>query len=206
VSSADAIAVYEANAAQMAPRYDALRNEDWYAPVRHLIPTVPCRLVDIGTATGRDARWFADMGHKVTAVEPAAAFLDAARTTDDRIDWLQDGLPDLPRLRARGERFDHLNLSAVWHHLSPDERGRGAAALAELAAPGATLVIALRHGPLPEGMPVYPVTAEDTAELFRHAGFAEVLRASAGSMQPTNRAAGVTWTWLVLRADRGKTP
>ena len=203
MNSAAAIAVYEANAPQLATRYDAISCEDWYAPVRALIPSSPCRLADIGTGTGRDARWFADMGHRVTAVEPAGAFFDAARQTDARIDWMQDALPDLPHLLARGEQFDHLNLSAVWHHLSAVERMRAAPVLARLAAPGAMLVMALRHGPLPSGMPVHPVDVTETTALLQAAGFDEVLRSGAESIQDANRAAGVTWTWLALRAGRG---
>ena len=140
------------------------------------------------------------MGHRVTAVEPAAAFLSVARGTDDRVVWMQDALPDLARLRRQGDRFDHLNVVAVWHHLAPPERSSAVAALTAVAEPGAALVISLRHGPLPAGMPAHPVSADQTATLFRDAGFAEVLRVDAPSLQETNRAAGVTWTWLVLRA------
>ncbi len=197
--SAAAILRYSENAATLADRYEAIPNEAYYAPVRHLIPVRPCRIVDIGTATGRDARWFAEMGHSVTAVEPVAAFLDAARKTDDRVVWLEDALPDLANLRVRAEVYDYINVAAVWQHLDLQERLRAADTLARLAALGGLLVMALRHGPTPPGMPVYPIDPDDTADLFRRTGFTEVFRAKAQSIQAPNRAAGVTWTWLALR-------
>ncbi|WP_068116220.1 class I SAM-dependent methyltransferase [Tropicimonas marinistellae] len=201
--SAAAIALYEDRADMLAARYDAVPNERFYAPVRHLIPMRPSRVADIGTATGRDARWFADMGHSVVAVDPVAGFLDRARRSDTRIDWVRDALPDLPRLVERGETFDFINLSGVWQHLDPEECARAAPVLRRIAAPSALLNLALRIGPSPQGLPVFPIDPNATAGLFTQAGFEEVLRAEVESTQEANRAAGVRWTWLVLRAKEG---
>lgn len=201
--SSAAIAHYTTHADALRDRYDTLPTEEYYAPVRHLIPAAPCRTVDIGTATGRDARWFADMGHDVTAVDPVAAFLEAARKSDDRITWLIDALPDLPELSARGQAFDLVNLSAVWHHLAPDEFDRATRTLGRLTAPGGLLLMALRHGPTPPGLPVHAIDVDDTASGFARVGLAEVFRCPAESIQKVNRDAGVSWTWLALRAARG---
>ncbi len=198
--SAAAIAVYEEKAAHLAARYDAIPNETLYAPVLHLIPSRPCRVADIGTATGRDARWFADMGHTVTAVEPVAGFLDQARSTDARVNWFQDALPDLPRLMARGDAFDFINVMGVWQHLDPGERARAAPVLRRLAVPGGHLCLALRIGPLPPGLPVHEIDPSETAGLFAEAGFEEIFCVASQSIQAENRAAGVHWVWLVLRA------
>ncbi len=201
--SSAAIAHYTAHAEALRERYDTLPTEDHYAPVRHLIPAAPCRTADIGTATGRDARWFADMGHDVTAVDPVAAFLEPARKSDDRIIWLIDALPDLSKLSARGQVFDLVNLSAVWHHLAPEERDRAAETLGRLTAPGGLLVMALRHGPTPPGLPLHAIDVDATADRFSRVGLAEVFRCPAPSIQKVNSDGGVTWTWLVLRAAKG---
>jgi len=198
--SAAAIAIYEDRAAQLAARYDAIPNETLYAPVNHLIPTQSCRLADIGASTGRDARWFADMGHLVTAVEPATGFFETASQTDSRVDWLCDALPELPRLLDRGSTFDFINIMGVWQHLDNEERVRAAPVLGRLAAPGGLLCLALRIGPLPPGMPVHAIDPSATSELFASAGFGEIFRASSQSIQAQNRAAGVHWVWLMLRA------
>lgn len=204
LGSAAAIAHYTTHAEALRNRYDTLPTEDFYAPVRHLIPKAPCRTVDIGTATGRDARWFADMGHEVTAIDPVAAFLEPAARSDTRVTWAIDALPDLPLLSARGQVFDFVNLSAVWHHLAPDERDRAAATLARLTAPDGLLLLALRHGPTPPGLPLHAIDIDATAKSFNRLGLTEVFRCPAQSIQKVNRDAGVTWTWLALRKEVSK--
>jgi SAM-dependent methyltransferase len=203
LGSSAAIAHYTAHADALRDRYDSLPTDDFYAPVRHLIPPAPCRTADIGTATGRDARWFADIGHEVTAVDPVAGFLEPARKSDNRVTWLIDALPDLPVLSARGQVFDLVNVSAVWHHLAPEERDRATETLARLTAPGGLLLMALRHGPTPSGLPLHAIDVDATATRFNAVGLAEVFRCPAQSIQKVNRDAGVTWTWLALRATKG---
>jgi SAM-dependent methyltransferase len=202
-NSAEAIAGYAARAEALAARYDAISTEVWYAPVRHLIPARPSHVIDIGAGTGRDAVWLADRGHLVTAVEPVAAFVEAARRRDPRIGWIVDALPALPRVIAQNRQFDLITLSAVWQHLDEAERKAAAPVLGHLAAPGATLVLALRHGPASEGRPVNPIDVAATEALFATQGFSTIFRREVASIQPQNLAAGVRWTWLALRADKG---
>jgi SAM-dependent methyltransferase len=196
--SAAAIAGYAARAEALTARYNAISTDAWYAPVRHLIPTRPSRVIDIGAGTGRDAIWLADMGHHVTAVEPVAAFVEAARRRDTRIGWIVDALPTLPQVIAENRRFDLITLSAVWQHLDEAERKAAGPVLRFLAAPGATLILALRHGPASEGRPVNPIDVAATEALFATQGFSTVFRRDVASIQPQNLAAGVTWTWLAL--------
>ena len=51
----------------------------------------PKSILDIGCGTGQLSNAFADLGHTVTAVDPAAAMLDIARQrpNGDRITWVQ---------------------------------------------------------------------------------------------------------------------
>ncbi|MBL9074777.1 class I SAM-dependent methyltransferase [Tabrizicola sp.] len=200
MTSATAIAGYTTHAPQLVARYDAIPNEIWYAPVRHLLPTNPARVIDVGAGTGRDARWLAAMGHKVTAVEPVPAFV-AAGQAQGGARWITDALPDLPHALALDERFDLILLSAVWQHLDAGERQAAAPVLRRLAATGATLLMALRHGPASTDRPVWPIDVDATAQLLAQAGFRETFRASAPSIQPANLAAGVRWTWLALAAQ-----
>ena len=60
--------------------------------------------------------------------------------------WSDDALPGLDGLRARGERYDLIMLTAVWMHLDEDERVAGMASLAGLLAPGGQILMTLRHG------------------------------------------------------------
>ena len=200
MTSATAIAGYTTHAAQLVARYDAIPNELWYAPVRHLLPATPARIIDIGAGTGRDARWLATMGHDVTAVEPVPAFA-AAGQAQGSARWITDALPDLPHTLALNEKFDLILLSAVWQHLDAGERQAAAPVLRCLAATGAALLMALRHGPASTDRPVWPIDVDATARLLARSGFRETFRTSAPSIQPANLAAGVRWTWLALAAQ-----
>lgn len=57
----------------------------------------------------------------------------------------------------------------------------------------------LRHGPAPANRRIFDVTAEETIELALRNGLKEILYAQTESVQPTNREAGVMWTWLAFR-------
>src|SRR5204863_3062756 len=128
----------------------------------HLIPAEPSGVLDIGSGTGRDAAWFAAMGHRVVTVEPADAMRLPAMALhpSPRIEWLDDSLPELALLRARGERFDLVMLTAVWMHLDEAERIRAMPNVAALAKAGAAVAMTIRHGPVPPGRRLFAVSAE----------------------------------------------
>jgi hypothetical protein len=63
---------YAAEAEALVAQYESLSFADVRRPVRHLFPTAPCGVVDIGAGTGRDAAGFTALGHRVVAVEPTA--------------------------------------------------------------------------------------------------------------------------------------
>ena len=92
-------------------------------------------------------------------------------------------------------------LSAVWMHLDEAERGIGMPRLASLLAPRGVMVLSLRHGPVPVGRRMFPVSGDETIDLARQHGPRAVLNVQTESLQPLNRAAGVTWTRLAFRHD-----
>jgi SAM-dependent methyltransferase len=163
--------------------------------VLHLIPAMPGRVLDIGSGTGRDAAWFASRGHSVVAVEPTEAMRLPAMALhpSPRIDWLDDSLPDLALLRNRRETFDLVMLTAVWMHLDQAQRKQAMPNLAALARSGGTVVMKIRHGPVPPGRRMFEVSAEETIELARIEGLHPVLNVRTESVQERNRAAGVSW-------------
>lgn len=199
---------YQAAAGSLIAPYEALSCDEIYQHVRDLMPVAPVRVLDIGAGTGRDAAWLAGQGHAVTAVEPVPRFLAAARGlhADHGIVWIDDRLPDLTAMRQRNERFDLLLMGGVWQHLSPSQRETAWPVLADLMAPGATMILSLRHGPGAPGRPVFPARDVDVLRAARDLGLRMLRRQRAGSIQAGNRAAGVDWTWFVLRAPGGGTP
>ena len=66
---------------------------------------------------------------------------------DAAIVWIDDFLPDLDKVHARGERFDLVMLTAVWMHLDPGQRERAMGRVAGLLRPGGLISFLPRHGP-----------------------------------------------------------
>ena len=178
-----------------------------YAGLLHLIPRVPSSVLDIGAGWGRDAADFAALGHKVLAVEPTPVLLAGAiaRHAHPAIAWLNDGLPDLAAVRARGETFDLVLMSAVWMHLDAVQRRRAMPNVAALLADGGMLILSLRHGPVPPGRRMFEVSAVETVGLAEAEGLHPRLHEERGSIQAANRLAGVTWTILAFEKAKSST-
>lgn len=195
---------YADQADALVGQMDAVRFADLHRPILHMIPAAPCPVLDIGAGTGRDAAALTAMGHHVVAVEPVAELRRHAvalhRSTN--IEWLDDSLPHLAVLLARGQRFDLVMLTAVWMHLDRAQRQQAMPNLATLTADNGHISITLRHGPVPAGRRMFDVTADETIALAHDAGLTLALRLD---NQPSqfNRT-DVTWTRLVLAKPRSR--
>jgi SAM-dependent methyltransferase len=191
---------YAEEASELLKRYESVPAAEAHCAVLHLMSAAPSRVLDIGSGTGRDAAWFAAMGYRVIAIEPTDALRAGAMALhpSPAIEWLNDSLPDLAVLRGRGETFDLLMLTAVWMHIDAEQRRRAMPNLAALIATGGTVIMKLRHGPVPPGRRMFEVSPEETIELALPEGLNPVLNQRAESSQAQNRAAGITWTTLAL--------
>ena len=191
---------YAAEAGDLAERFDVIDSAEVYAPVAGLLPAAPASILDVGAGTGRDAAWLAAQGHRVLAVEPVASLraFGQARHASSRIAWMDDRLPGLARVLARRERFDRVILTGVWQHLDGDERPPAMANLAALIAAGGRLIVSVRHGPGAATRPCYAAPPDEAIALAENAGLDLVARRAAPAVQPANRAAGVSWTWLAF--------
>jgi SAM-dependent methyltransferase len=174
--------------------------QDLHRPILHLIPSAPAQILDIGSGPGHDAAAFAAMGHRVVAVEPTEQLrLRAiALHPSPLIEWIDDCLPHLRSVAGSGDTFDLVMLSAVWMHLDERQRRTAMPVVASVLAASGTLIMSLRHGPVPSGRRMFEVTAEETIELARAVGLRPVTNVRTDSVQPANRAAGVTWTRLAF--------
>ncbi len=191
---------YADEAEDLFKRYEGIPAADAHRAVLHLIPAAPSRVLDIGSGTGRDAAWFASMGHRVVAVEPTNALRLPAMALhpSPQIEWLNDSLPELALVRRRGERFDLVMLTAVWMHLDAQQRQRAMPNLAALVHEGGTVIMKIRHGPVPVGRRMFDITPEETIELARMQDLHPVLNLRKQSSQEANRTAGVDWTSLAF--------
>ncbi|MDZ4761199.1 MAG: class I SAM-dependent methyltransferase [Alphaproteobacteria bacterium] len=195
-----ALADYAANATVLVPRWLAIDPTDVHAPVLHLFPDKPSRILDIGAGVGRDAGWLAGLGHSVLAVEPVDGFREAGLAHHSRpgIEWLDDRLPELATVMAREETFDLVMLTAVWAHLDPDQRRIAMPNIAALLVVGGRLLMSIRNGWTPPSRPTFDAAPEETIALAAAEGLSVILHAQSDSIQPVNKANGVTWTRLAF--------
>jgi 2-polyprenyl-3-methyl-5-hydroxy-6-metoxy-1,4-benzoquinol methylase len=192
---------YAEDAPELLKRYESISFADAHAPFLHLIPPASCRVLDIGAGTGRDAAGFATLGHSVVAVEPTEELRRGATLLHPpMIEWLDDRLPNLASVRARGEEFDVVTLSAVWMHLDEAQRRIAMPNVALLARNGGIVFMSLRHGPIPPGRRMFEVSAEETIAPARRSNLYCTLNHEA---EPSLRQSGVTWTRLAFQKVLG---
>jgi SAM-dependent methyltransferase len=200
---------YAEEADALTRQYESVRFVDVHGPVLHLLPTVPSLVLDIGAGTGRDAAALTGMGHRVVAVEPTAALRERAALLhpSSPIEWIEDYLPRLDRVMARGDRFDVVMLTAVWIHLDPRQREEAMPRVASLLRPGGVLLLTLRHGPAPPGRRrLFETSADETIALAGVHGLRVAVKVEHRADFYGRRE--VTWTTLAFlgegrpRADR----
>ncbi len=134
---------------------------------RFFFPEEPGHVLDIGAGVGVDAEGFAELGHKVVAVEPADAMrvFSVEDHDHENITWVDDCLPHLEEVKAMGLTFDFVLASASFMHLPEEYQADGFKAIAALMKPEAHIAMSLRHGPVPEGRTMYDLSADHAAKL-----------------------------------------
>ncbi len=193
---------YADEAPELLKRYESISFADAHAPILQLIPTAPCRALDIGAGTGRDAAGLLALGHSVVAVEPTEELRRGAMLLhpSPMIEWLDDSLPDLADVRARQEEFDlvMVMLTAVWMHLDEAQRELAMPNVSALVRNGGIVIMSLRHGPIPPGRRMFEVSAEETIALAQRSDLFCTLNREAES---SLRQPGVSWTRLAFQKD-----
>jgi protein-L-isoaspartate O-methyltransferase len=193
---------YADEAEALVEQYESISFAEVQRDVLHLIPREPCRVLEIGSGTGRDAAGFAALGHSVLAVEPTEALRTRAMALHPSplIEWVDDSLPDLSTLVTRGETFDVAMLTAVWMHLDEAQRRRAMPNVASLVRPGGVMIMSLRHGPVPRGRRMFTVSAEETTALTE----AEGMRLVSKLEKPDGalKRPGVSWVRLAFERER----
>jgi len=125
-----------------------LKAEEVHQSWKHLLDDKTGLVLDVGAGCGRDSRWFINKGWDVVAVEPCKEFrIEAIKKHINygAITWVDDKLPKLGKIRSLDYKFNLILVSAVWMHLSSNDRLTAFRILADLLAPGGHLIITLRH-------------------------------------------------------------
>lgn len=193
---------YASAAAQLIPVFEAISSDAVLRPVSDVFDDGLRLILDVGAGTGRDAAWLAARGLDVVAVEPVEPLRAAGKRlhSTSRIQWIDDSLPHLAQVIETGRVFDLVLLTGVWQHIRPDERRIAMENLRQLVRVGGRVLMSVRHGPGAATRPCFPTTDAQTIDLAAQCGLSLLASRHAESIQEGNRAAGVTWTWLVLSA------
>lgn len=186
-------------------RVEAISSADLLRPVTKHIPKQPCRILDVGSGTGRDAAWLTSLAHTVVAAEPVDALRQAgmAKHPSPNILWVADALPELSHTISLGQAFDIVLLCAVWQHLNDVDRRTALSVLRSLTVDGGKVIMSIRHGAGAPTRPVFPANVENTVRWAQAVGLFAVDETKTQSVQSRNHQAGVTWSWLVLQAKSG---
>lgn len=193
---------YQQDASFLIKSYEAITSADLLKHVSAFIPATPCKIIEIGAGTGRDAAWLAAKGHEVIAVEPVAAFRTAGQTLhpSPRITWINDSLPAISAIIQRGECYDLALLIAVWHHIPPEDKLAAFSNLRSIINKGGKLIISVRNGPGSITRRCYPSNVKETLDIAKQCKFKLITSHQASSAQKDNQASNVSWTWLVFTA------
>ncbi|MGF1849404.1 class I SAM-dependent methyltransferase [Vibrio lentus] len=162
---------YNENAVQLSKQYDSLEFENVHRAWHVYWPCGATRVLDVGAGSGRDTRWFVEQGCSVVAVEPASELRQLGiLNSSTQVQWLDDALPALSKVRKLCIQYDLILLSAVWMHLNLSVRKESIAVLSELLSDNGRLVITLRHGVFNDGRSAYSVSVEQLERLSEAVG------------------------------------
>lgn len=188
---------YAAQAEALLEQYEGVGFEEVHQRVLPLLPPAPAQVLDLGAGTGRDAAALAGRGYRVTAAEPVAELRELGRRRHAGVDieWVAGALPQLPGITGP---FDLIMGTAVWMHLSPAEQARAFERVLELLAPGGTLVLTVRHGPVPAGRRMFEVPDAELLGQARAAGLRLVHRDERSDL---HGRADVRWSELGFVRD-----
>ncbi|KFZ38162.1 hypothetical protein HR45_06575 [Shewanella mangrovi] len=203
--------IYQQRASVFFEQYESVTSEQvhafWLAELNKRDRGVA---LDVGAGSGRDAKFLAEKGWQVIAVEPSDNLRQLAceSATISQVDstasyhpisWYADSLPALASVKALNQRYDLVLLSAVLMHLSPIEQYQSLTNLSELLIPGGLLVMTLRHGVFTDGRVSYPVDVDALLTLSAALNLKLLLQSQLVTDQLGRN--DVRWQTIVLTKD-----
>lgn len=162
------------------------------------LPANGAQILDAGCGAGQNAAALCQAGYHLTAVEPLAEFLSAAKTKYAALDiqWLQGHLPDLQCI-SDNSQFDFILCEGVLHHLQPEQQKNAIKRFHALLKPTGKIALSLRNGPAGAGTCVYPTHAPDLLHYASTIGL-ECLFDSGVQPSIYKHKVGVTFQRVVL--------
>ena len=163
---------YQKNNNQLTSQYNSVDFESVHQDWLEFLPEAGALIADIGAGSGRDTSWLLEQGYNVIAVEPVIEFFEQFKITskqsyfnDDNFEWIVDSLPELYQLKKYQAQVSLILLSAVWMHLTTEERIKSFQTFSKLNKTNGLLIITLRHGKSPDERLMYPVSIAEIETL-----------------------------------------
>ena len=190
---------YGKEAEKLIKQYESSPFAEVYEPIMDVFPTSPCKVLDLGAGSGRDAAALTMKGFTVVAVEPTKEMREGGQKlhNDVSITWVDDALPELNELKACGLEgpYPLIVSAAVWMHFDEAERDASMKRVASLLAPGGRFVLSLRHGPVPEGRRMFSIPAEDIINLGKKYGLNHVKHIRRNDLHGRKE---IEWTFMCI--------
>lgn len=195
------ISFYDKNATQLAQQYDSLAFESVHQSWSQYWPKTGATVLDVGAGSGRDARWMSERGCTVVAVEPSIRLRDLVQQScSEDVICLDDSLPHLNHVVRLAKRYDLVMLSAVWMHISIEQRSAAIKVLSNLLVDDGILVITLRHGGFKDGRETFGVCV---LELDKLAGDFGLVCCHVEDNKDFLKREEVMWQTVVMKKTSG---
>lgn len=113
------------------------------------------------------------------------------------IRWIDDALPNLDKVKALGEAYDFVLLSAVWMHIEPRDRLLSLQTLKRLLGTHGSIALTLRIGDAPPNRPMYPINVDEFIAQATSVGLKTVYQSR--KSEDSLKRMDVRWIKLVLQ-------
>ncbi len=158
---------YKGRIEEFAERYEDRTFQAWAQGYAKFLPKKGAKVLDVGAGSGRDSAELAKMGYLVTAVEPLNEMRQKAQELhpSKKITWLKDYLPNLSRIQGP---FELIVANAVLMFLQPAQQVEAITRLGSLLAPGAVLIVNVKHGDVSQAF--HKVDVDNLIDAAKKAG------------------------------------
>ncbi|MBV8812945.1 MAG: class I SAM-dependent methyltransferase [Verrucomicrobia bacterium] len=192
----DSVEWYNLHAESIVQRHEAIRASDANAWLRSELPLPPANALDVGAGAGRDSVWLNSLGYNVLAVEPSPQMAAYARQLgrSKQVEWIDDRLPHLVKVKSRKSKFDFILVNSVWMHVRPRDRASALTALLHLLSSGGKLAIAFCQGNSSANRPFFECRGEEIIDIATAQG-GQLLKYSKGIAAPMSPP----WVRILLR-------
>jgi 2-polyprenyl-3-methyl-5-hydroxy-6-metoxy-1,4-benzoquinol methylase len=169
----------------------------WFAVASLDVTPVAKSAILCFAGVGRDALSLAQLGYRVSAVEPSIAMREAGEhRTAGAVDWMDDSLPCLSGPIAGATRYHFILCSAVLMHVRPGSLPASLSSMSALLAPTGRLAVTLRA---PQSDDPSNVFFDHSDQALLDAAASAGLEVVASGRNADSFVRPLVWRWFVFQ-------